>query len=82
MLLALPLATTGALVYLNVRSVYWSDAQGNVTWQNTMLNGLQFSAKVHELCIGSSMAYVVSHYIVQILAQAKGIPFGLVGAGI
>ncbi|TGO35192.1 hypothetical protein BHYA_0167g00180 [Botrytis hyacinthi] len=81
-LLALPLATTASLVYLNVRSVYWGDTQANGTWQNTMLNSLQFAAKLHELWIGSFVAYTVSHFIVFMLAKAKGIPFGLLGAGL
>ncbi|KAF7937068.1 hypothetical protein BELL_0092g00190 [Botrytis elliptica] len=81
-LLALPLATTASLVYLNVQSVYWGDTQANGTWQNTMLNSLQFAAKLHELWIGSSVAYMVSHFIVFMLAKAKGIPFGLLGAGL
>ncbi|KAF7945485.1 hypothetical protein EAE96_010254 [Botrytis aclada] len=81
-LLALPLATTASLVYLNVQSVYWGDTQANGAWQNTMLNSLQFAAKLHELWIGSSVAYMVSHFIVLMLAKAKGIPFGLLGAGL
>lgn len=81
-LLALPLATTASLVYLNVQSVYWGDTQANRTWQNTMLNSLQFAAKLHEIWNGSSVAYMVSHYIVFMLAKAKGIPFGLLGAGL
>ncbi|TGO55487.1 hypothetical protein BCON_0091g00010 [Botryotinia convoluta] len=81
-LLALPLATTASLVYLNVQSVYWGDTQANGTWQNTMLNSLQFATKLHELWIGSSVAYMVSHFIVFMLAKAKGIPFGLLGAGL
>ncbi|KAF7876858.1 uncharacterized protein EAF02_008078 [Botrytis sinoallii] len=81
-LLALPLATTASLVYLNVQSVYWGDTQANGTWQNTMLNSLQFAAKLHELWIGSSVAYMVSHFIVFMLAKAKGTPFGLLGAGL
>ncbi|KAF7924308.1 uncharacterized protein EAE98_007359 [Botrytis deweyae] len=47
-----------------------------------MLNSLQFAAKLHELWIGSSVAYMVSHFIVFMLAKAKGIPFGLLGAGL
>ncbi|TGO59696.1 hypothetical protein BOTNAR_0158g00210 [Botryotinia narcissicola] len=81
-LLALPLATTASLVYLNMRSVYWGDTQTNGTWQNTMLNSLQFAAKLHELWIGSSVAYIVPHFIVFMLAKAIGIPFGLLGAGL
>ncbi|KAF7934107.1 uncharacterized protein EAE97_008467 [Botrytis byssoidea] len=81
-LLTLPLATTASLVYLNMQSVYWGDTQANGTWQNTMLNSLQFAAKLHELWIGSSVAYMVSHFIVLMLAKAKGIPFGLLGAGL
>ncbi|KAF5870730.1 uncharacterized protein Bfra_009281 [Botrytis fragariae] len=47
-----------------------------------MLNSLQFAAKLHELWIGSSVAYMVSHLIVFMLAEAKDIPFGLLGAGL
>ncbi|KAF7890621.1 hypothetical protein EAF00_008936 [Botryotinia globosa] len=47
-----------------------------------MLNSLQFAAKLHELRIGSSMAYMVSHFIVFMLAKTKGIPIGLLGAGL
>ncbi|THV49987.1 hypothetical protein BGAL_0170g00170 [Botrytis galanthina] len=81
-LLALPLATTTSLMYVNVQSVYWGDTQANGTWQNTMLNSLQFAAKLHDIWIGSSVAYMVSHFIVFMLAKAKGIPFGLLGAGL
>ncbi|KAF7914228.1 uncharacterized protein EAF01_000634 [Botrytis porri] len=47
-----------------------------------MLNSLRFAARLHELWIGSSVAYMVSHFIVFMLAKAKGVPFGLLGAGL
>lgn len=77
-----PVAITAVLVYLNIQSVYWGDAQANGTLQSTLLSGLQFAAKAHELWMGFSIATIVSHFVIVMLARHKGLPFGLLGAGI
>ncbi|TGO30169.1 hypothetical protein BPAE_0007g00460 [Botrytis paeoniae] len=75
-----PIAITGALVYLNVKSVYWSDVD-NGKWQNNFLNALQFAAKIHEIWIIISITAITSHFVVFFLACGSGLPFGLLGAG-
>lgn len=65
-----------------MQSVYWSDAQLDGKWQTTVLSSLQFAAKLHELWIGVSIAAIVSHFVVVLLARQRGLPFGLMGAGI
>ncbi|KAM0130054.1 hypothetical protein ACHAP3_007525 [Botrytis cinerea] len=75
-----PIAITGVLVYLNVKSVYWSDVDNGKS-QNNFLNALQFGAKIHEIWIIISITAIISHFIVLSLARGSGLPFGLLGAG-
>lgn len=77
-----PVTITIALIYLNVKSVYWSDVEANGKWQNNILNALQFAAKMHEIWIIISITAITSHFVVFFLANGKGLPFGLLGAGI
>ncbi|TEY44714.1 hypothetical protein BOTCAL_0345g00120 [Botryotinia calthae] len=75
-----PIAVTGVLVYLNVKSVYWSDVDNGKS-QNNFLNALQFGAKIHEIWIIISITAMTSHFVVLFLARGSGLPFGLLGAG-
>lgn len=75
-----PIAITGALVYLNVKYVYWSGVD-NGKLQNNSLNALHFAAKIHEIWIIISITAITSHFVVLFLARGSGLPFGLLGAG-
>ncbi|PQE07858.1 short-chain dehydrogenase protein [Rutstroemia sp. NJR-2017a WRK4] len=77
-----PLAITTIIVYLNLAFTYWGDASVEDTWRNNLLNMLQFAAKVHELCVGASIAAIVAHFTVLMLCRRNGLPFWLLGADI
>lgn len=78
----LPITATVALVCLNIRSVYWTDIQAEETRLSNILSALQFAAKLHELWITFSIASMVSQILVMLLTRSKGLPFGLIGAGV
>ncbi len=71
---ACPLAVTAVLLYLMTASVYWQDL--GEPHQNSILNGLQFVTKLHEILILASMTTVVLHKVRSDLVGVRGVPLG------
>jgi hypothetical protein len=74
----LPIATTVALLVLNLLQIYIWDAGEN---QNFKLNSLQFAAKLHEVLMAASLSSIVLHCIQFELLHGNGVPFGGLLAG-
>ncbi|KAI9797363.1 MAG: hypothetical protein M1833_005543 [Piccolia ochrophora] len=70
----LPTLTTIVILYLTSASVYWADL--GYPHQNSILNGLQFASKFHEILITASLTAIVLHRIRYDLAEASGVPLG------
>jgi hypothetical protein len=64
---------------LSFRGVFW---QAPTTYTNTVLNILQFVAKVHESLILFSLTAIVFHRIRYEVMSHCGIPFGLLSSGL
>lgn len=75
---ALPTLITGAIIYLAAASVYWTDL--GYPNQNSILNGLQFVSKFHEICIIASLTAIVLHRTRYELIEASGVPLGFLTA--
>ena len=79
MLHIIPLATTIAILCLNIFGVYWQDL-GHPNQKN-VLQALQYAAKAHEVMMIASLMALIIHRLQGDLSSLKGAPFGLlVGA--
>ncbi|KAL8755034.1 MAG: hypothetical protein Q9199_003926 [Rusavskia elegans] len=74
----LPVLITVAIVYLTAASIYWTDL-GHPN-QNSILNGLQFVSKFHEIAITTSLAALVLHRVCYDLVNTSGVPLGFLSS--
>ncbi|CZR56099.1 uncharacterized protein PAC_05987 [Phialocephala subalpina] len=70
---------TLATLSLSFRGLFW---QAPTSYTNTVLNVLQFVAKVHESLILFSLTAIVFHRIRYEMMTREGIPFGLLSSGL
>jgi hypothetical protein len=75
----LPIAITASILALNLKTTYWRDIGGSGT--NSILNALQYAAKVHEMFMCASLSLVVLHFIQYELVNSRGIALGFAMAG-
>jgi hypothetical protein len=71
-------AITIGVLSLDSRSVFWT-APGPST--NSVLDAMQFAAKVHESLTAVSLFHVVIHYLRRDLLGSRGVPLGLLSSG-
>lgn len=82
----LALATTAAVVGVNIATVYGWD-QGSLHIKgihisdNQVNSLLQFAAKLHEILIVGSLTSIVMYRIRKRLVSKRGLPFGLLSSG-
>ncbi|KAL8768503.1 MAG: hypothetical protein Q9209_005294 [Squamulea sp. 1 TL-2023] len=74
----LPVLITVAIVYLTGASIYWTDL-GHPN-QNSILNGLQFVSKFHEIAITTSLTAIVLHRVCYDLVKTSGVPLGFLSS--
>jgi hypothetical protein len=79
---------TAVVLQLSFREVYWADEDGwkHSRWslglsQSVMAGLLQFSAKLHEVCILASLSSIAIDIIRRRLLVSRGVPFGFVMGG-
>lgn len=72
----IPVAITLGILQLSFRTIFWQNIGGSDN-QNSVLDGLQFGAKFHEICIVASLSEMVLHRIHHDLCQGEGVPLGL-----
>ncbi|KAF8855781.1 hypothetical protein BDZ45DRAFT_488463 [Acephala macrosclerotiorum] len=70
---------TLATLSLSFRGIFW---RAPTSYTNTVLNVLQFVAKVHESLILLSLTAIVFHRIRHEIMSRQGIPFGLLSSGL
>lgn len=71
----LPIIFTTVLLFLNSSTVYATSIGVGTANVNARLNGLQFTAKIHEILIGASLSSMVLSLVQHIIFQA-GVPIG------
>ncbi|RDW67750.1 hypothetical protein BP6252_09146 [Coleophoma cylindrospora] len=74
-----PLLMTAGILSLSFGNIYWTDIGGKS--QNSILNLLQFVAKLHEVLIGASLSSIVLHRVRQGMISSTGIPLGFATSG-
>lgn len=79
---------TAVVLQLSFREVYWADEDSwkHSRWsmglsQSVMAGLLQFSAKLHEVCILASLSSIAIDIIRRRLLVSRGVPFGFVMGG-
>ncbi|KAF3019271.1 hypothetical protein E8E14_006291 [Neopestalotiopsis sp. 37M] len=79
---------TAVVLQLSFREVYWADEDSwkDSRWslglsQSVMAGLLQFSAKLHEVCILASLSSIAIDTIRRRLLVSRGVPFGFVMGG-
>lgn len=73
-----PVAITIGVLSLNFRSVFWTAPGPNT---NSVLDAMQFAAKVHESLAVVSLFHVVIYYLRRDLLGSRGVPLGLLSSG-
>ena len=74
----LSVGVTVGVVQLSFRTVYFTDEMDNI---NTILDLLQFAAKLHEILILGSITAIVMHFVRKRLLGDRGLPFGQLTTG-
>ncbi|KAL8856696.1 MAG: hypothetical protein Q9178_006653 [Gyalolechia marmorata] len=73
-----PILISSTLLYLSFATIYGVD-YGN-PYSKTILNGLQFVSKFHEILITTSLTAIVLHRIHYSLMKPSGVPLGFLGS--